>query len=108
MASTTDVAQMRLKHSQDQEVWDLLGEVEMLRSLVAELVDPEGCWYDHHGYCQAHSLAEKPCPHERAKTALGVGNAGSRPEVFGVEHQPWADDDGSELALPGPGSDGEA
>ena len=28
--------------------------------------DPDPCEYDHHGYCQAHSLDERPCPHERA------------------------------------------
>ena len=29
--ATTDIEAMRLKHSQDQEVWDLLDEVESLR-----------------------------------------------------------------------------
>lgn len=41
-----------------------------LASLVAELVDGDDCWYDHHGYCQAHHLDPKPCPHERAKRLL--------------------------------------
>jgi len=39
--------------------------------LLSELVDPGFCWYDHNGCCQEHSLAEKPCPHERAKKLLG-------------------------------------
>lgn len=41
-----------------------------LRGLVEELIDPDPCWFDHHGYCQAHKLHEKPCPHERAKDLL--------------------------------------
>ncbi len=48
----------------------LRAEVEVLRSLVVELTDAGECWYDHHGYCQAHSLQEKPCPHSRAKELL--------------------------------------
>lgn len=39
-------------------------------ALLEELVDPDPCWFDHHGYCQAHSLHMKPCPHERAKELL--------------------------------------
>lgn len=39
--------------------------------LIAELVDSrEPCRYDHNGLCQAHSLQEKPCPHETAKHLL--------------------------------------
>ncbi len=40
-------------------------------AILADLVDDAPCQYDHHGYCQAHSLHERPCPHERAKTLLG-------------------------------------
>lgn len=43
---------------------------ESLLRLIAEFVDDEPCRYDHHGYCQSHSLAEKPCPHETAKHVL--------------------------------------
>jgi hypothetical protein len=52
------------------EVSRLTGEVDVLRRLVEELTDAGECWYDHHGLCQAHSLQEKPCPHERAKRLL--------------------------------------
>lgn len=38
--------------------------------LLRELTDHDPCHYDHHGYCQAHSLDEKPCPHERAQALL--------------------------------------
>lgn len=41
--------------------------------IVEDLVDEDDCWYDHHGYCQAHGwMATEPsCPHMRAKTLLG-------------------------------------
>jgi len=31
------------------------------------MTDPDPCDYDHHDLCQAHSLHDRPCPHERAK-----------------------------------------
>lgn len=43
---------------------------EQLLSLVADFVDDSPCRYDHHGYCQNHSLHERPCPHETAKHVL--------------------------------------
>jgi len=48
-------------------------EAAMLRGLVADFVDPDPCEYDHNGYCQAHSLHGRPCPHERAKALLEAG-----------------------------------
>jgi hypothetical protein len=42
-----------------------------LRGLVEELHDEDPCSYDHHGYCQTHSLGKFPCPHTRARAALG-------------------------------------
>jgi hypothetical protein len=42
------------------------------RSLMAELVFEDDCSYDHHGYCQAHALQSRPCPHERAKRLLAA------------------------------------
>lgn len=41
-------------------------------NLIRELVDDGPCHYDHHGYCQGHSLGEYPCPHTRAKQLLGM------------------------------------
>lgn len=42
--------------------------------LMQELVDPDACWYDHNGDCQAHGWgADRPgdrCPHARAKELL--------------------------------------
>ena len=39
-----------------------------LREVLADLVDGEACWFDHHGYCQAHGwLTDGECPQARAK-----------------------------------------
>lgn len=42
--------------------------------LLADLVDPDDCWFDHHGGCQAHGYLDlEPgllCPHEEAKRLL--------------------------------------
>lgn len=46
-------------------------QVEATTNLISDLDDPDPCEYDHHGYCQSHSLAERPCPHELAKELLG-------------------------------------
>lgn len=44
----------------------------VLLNLIEDFVDPDPCWYDHHGYCQAHGwVATDPaCPHARAKALL--------------------------------------
>jgi hypothetical protein len=47
-----------------------LDEGERERALLRELIDTGDCYYDHHGYCQAHALQPRPCPHERAKALL--------------------------------------
>lgn len=47
-----------------------MSAAKVLAELVEELVDPDPCSYDHHGLCQAHSLHEAPCPHQRAKDYL--------------------------------------
>jgi hypothetical protein len=47
--------------------------IHTLAGLVEELVDDGTCHYDHydhHGYCQEHSLQDAPCPHQRAKDYL--------------------------------------
>ena len=46
-------------------------------SVMADLIDADPCWFDHHGGCQAHGyLSLEPgekCPHARAKELLGWG-----------------------------------
>lgn len=46
----------------------LLDRVAELEALVKDLTDPDACYFDHHGYCQAHGwMATEPaCPHGRA------------------------------------------
>lgn len=46
--------------------------------LLQDFIDPDECWYDHHGYCQAHGWfdTEPACPHARARKLLaeiGIG-----------------------------------
>lgn len=44
------------------------------RELLEALVDPDPCWFDHHGGCQAHGWLEPDpgavCPQERLKALL--------------------------------------
>lgn len=46
-----------------------------LLSLIEDLTDDELCWFDHHGYCQAHGwMATDPeCPDARAQKLLRRG-----------------------------------
>lgn len=50
-----------------------------LLDVICDLTDPDPCEYDHHGHCQAHrwTQTEPACPHARAKTIIGKGNAGA-------------------------------
>jgi hypothetical protein len=47
--------------------------------LLGELVDPDPCWFDHNGGCQAHGFISlrsgETCPHADAKALLAVGAA---------------------------------
>ena len=53
-------------------------ETELLK-LLELFIDPESCRYDHHDYCQSHSLQKRPCPHHVAKDVfLGVRARNSR------------------------------
>ena len=54
-------------------VAELEAERDRLRELVGELVDDDDCWFDHHGYCQAHGWCdtEPACPHARGKALAG-------------------------------------
>ena len=44
--------------------------------LIADLVDADDCWFDHHGGCQAHGyLSLEPgekCPQQEAKELLST------------------------------------
>ncbi|HYE57810.1 MAG TPA: hypothetical protein VD948_04865, partial [Rhodothermales bacterium] len=81
LAGIRAIAQDRLKKNKtDGEAAVLLGlvanaerkhfeEVTALRLALDALVDDEPCQYDHHGYCQAHSLG-KPCSNAVGKALL--------------------------------------
>jgi hypothetical protein len=62
-ATSTDVERLRAER------------VVMLR-LIRELTDPDDCWFDHHGGCQAHGFTSlqpgEMCPHGRAKELIAV------------------------------------
>nr|WSZ21196.1 hypothetical protein OH837_48995 [Streptomyces canus] len=47
----------------------LLDRVTELEELVKQLADPDACWFDHHGHCQAHGwpYTEPSCPDGRAQ-----------------------------------------
>ena len=55
-------------------VRELEAKLEPLYPLIRDLVDPDACWFDHHGGCQAHGyLSLQPgeiCPHQEAKDWL--------------------------------------
>lgn len=54
---------------------DAVARAEQLAQLVRDLTDPDPCYFDHHGGCQAHGyLSLRPgekCPHAEAKELLG-------------------------------------
>lgn len=49
-------------------------DLKQLLSLLRDMTDPDPCWFDHHGGCQAHGyLSLEPgekCPHFEAKELL--------------------------------------
>lgn len=50
--------------------------ITQLVDLIEELTDEDDCWFDHHGCCQAHGLADPPCPHARAKALVATFRKG--------------------------------
>ncbi|MBF6289290.1 hypothetical protein [Nocardia cyriacigeorgica] len=61
-------------HPQPDEQRAMAHELAQLRQLVRDLTDPDECWFDHHGGCQAHGyLSLEPgelCPHAEAKQLI--------------------------------------
>ena len=45
-------------------------------NLIRDLTDPDDCWFDHSGGCQAHGYLdltpEQECPHSEAKRLLAA------------------------------------
>ena len=48
--------------------------INALEDVLIDLLDLEECYYDRHGYCQAHYLDPKPCPVERGKVLIRSRN----------------------------------
>lgn len=68
MGSHADrIAAIRRLYGDNPDVAWLTAEVEQSRSWLRWVLDVKGttCRYDHHDYCQAHNLDERPCPVEQ-------------------------------------------
>lgn len=53
-----------------------------IEQLIRDLIDPDDCWFDHNGGCQAHGYLElqagEMCPHAKAKAWLAtIGGSGA-------------------------------
>lgn len=61
-------------YPQPDEQRAMAHELIQLRQLVRAFTDPDDCWFDHHGGCQAHGyLSLEPgelCPHAEAKQLI--------------------------------------
>lgn len=53
-----------------------MDDADQIVELLLDLTDPDPCWFDHHGYCQAHGwmATDRRCPHARAKELLAELN----------------------------------
>lgn len=62
----------------DQEMAAKVG-AKALVELIRDLADPDPCWFDHHGYCQAHgwTKTEPTCAHGRAQALLAKYDGGT-------------------------------
>ena len=50
----------------------------LMLDVLARFAEGDPCHYDPHGYCQMHSLHERPCPYEQATALLEqFGSRGS-------------------------------
>lgn len=79
---------MTVDMNREDVVIDASGMV-YLKTIIADLTDPDPCSLDHSGNCQAHGwFGETECPHARSKQ-LFAGRGGSRlldeaPAMFSI------------------------
>ena len=59
----------RLADEDTLQLRDIAMRLDRFARWAVVFLGPE-CRYDHHGYCQAHGLDEKPCPVERVSVVL--------------------------------------
>lgn len=61
-------------YPQPDEQRAMAHELIQLRQLIRDFTDPDECWFDHHGGCQAHGYlsleAGELCPHAEAKQLI--------------------------------------
>lgn len=70
-AGTGMAVQRGLYRSAEEDVTELTACLQRAEAALRDLVDPDPCYFDHHGYCQAHSwLQSGRCPHARAAELL--------------------------------------
>ena len=66
----------KMVRQRDTEIAALKAERELLRSIVADLLSSEDCWFDHSGNCQAHMWFDvNRCPHATAEDYFAGGAA---------------------------------
>lgn len=76
LAGGVDYADLNALRDELIEARQQRAAAEEMRALLADLVDPDPCWFDHHGGCQAHGylsleLGEK-CPNAAAQGLLAA------------------------------------
>jgi hypothetical protein len=54
-----------------ERLWETRKRAEQAAAILRDLVDPDPCYFDHNGYCQAHGCSP-PCAHARARDHLAA------------------------------------
>jgi hypothetical protein len=69
----------RVRYPDGDDIHAMVAELIQLRQFVRDFTDPDDCWFDHHGGCQAHGfLSLEPgelCPQAEAKQWLAQWEA---------------------------------
>jgi hypothetical protein len=68
------VQERRVIRQEPKLTWSGESATTAMLSLIDDLRDPDPCYFDHHGYCQAHgwTATEPRCPHARAAEILAA------------------------------------
>lgn len=78
LALVREIERFRLGHYyaevrrlQEEVIPPLRAQLDAAVRLLAEFADAEKCWFDHHGYCQAHG-SDQPCVMEQTRELLAA------------------------------------